>query len=400
MIHSNLNDSPAVSPVAGHVEPTTNASASCPVPDAKLVIVDDEPVNIKVVSRLLRIEGYSQFFTTSDSREALELIRAESPDAVLLDLMMPHISGLDILSELREQPETRLTPVIILTASTDRDTRVDALNRGANDFLNKPIDPSELAPRVGNLLSLKRHSDRLSDYSRELEAAVRERTAQLEASRRDILHCLARAAEFRDDDTGHHVLRVGHYARLIAEGLGCEPDYLDCIEQAAQLHDVGKIGIPDSVLKKRDRLTNEEFEVMQKHAGLGKRVLQRLSPNEELALRHHADIGAKVLGATNSPVLDMATRIALTHHEWWDGTGYPLGLQGEDIPIEGRITAVADVFDALSTKRCYKEAFPITKCFSILQDARDKQFDPKVLDAFFSRRSEIVEVQMRYADES
>lgn len=387
-------------PVAAWQSPAVAQAASiCPMPEAKIAIVDDEPVNIKVVSRLLRIEGYSDFVSTSDARKALSLLRDEMPDVVLLDLMMPHLSGLEILSELRQDEQLSQTPIVILTASTDHETRVQAFRGGANDFLNKPIDPNELAPRVGNLLALKRYQNRLLNYSKELEAAVRERTAELEASRRDILHCLARAAEFRDDDTGHHVLRVGRYARLIAAALHLEPDYLECIEQAAQLHDVGKIGIDDEVSKKPGRLTEEEFDVMQKHTGLGKGVLQRISPQEEIALRHHTDIGANVLSAAKSPVLDMATRIALTHHEWWDGSGYPLGLQGEEIPLEGRITAVADVFDALSTKRCYKEAFPISKCFDIMKGERDTHFDPQVLDAFFSRRREIIETQMRYAED-
>jgi putative two-component system response regulator len=372
---------------------------NCAALDAKIVVIDDEPVNIKVVQRLLKIEGYEHFVSATDAREGVVLVRAEAPDLVLLDLMMPYVSGLDILAELRHDPTTTHTPVIVLTASTDRETRIEALRTGANDFLNKPIDPSELVPRVSNLLALKRQQDRLKNYSRELEIAVRERTAELEASRRDILHCLARAAEFRDDDTGHHVLRVGRYARLLADALGYDEAYLDLIEQAAQLHDVGKIGIGDEILKKPGRLTEDEFECMQRHSSLGKRVLQRMSPQEEIALRHHADIGAKVLGVSNSPVLDMATRIALTHHEWWNGRGYPLGLEGEDIPIEGRITAIADVFDALSTRRCYKEAFPISKCFEIMEAERGTHFDPALLDAFFTKRAEILEVQMRYADE-
>jgi putative two-component system response regulator len=368
--------------------------------DARIAIIDDESTNIKVVSRLLHLEGYSTFFTTTDARDALGLIETNRPDLVLLDLMMPHVSGLEILRGLRQHSQTHHTPVIILTASTDRDTRIEALREGANDFLNKPVDPSELGPRVGNLLSLKRHQDRLLDYSHELEAAVKRRTAELEASRRDILHCLARAAEYRDDDTGHHVIRVGRYARLVATGLGMDENFVDCIDQAAQLHDVGKIGVPDDILRKPGRLTEGEFELMRKHSGFGKRVLQRISPQEELALRHHADIGAKILGIARSPVLDMAMRIALTHHEWWNGAGYPLGMQGEDIPIEGRITAVADVFDALSTKRCYKEAFPIDKCFAIMKDERGTHFDPVVLDAFISLRTKIIDIQMQYADES
>ena len=375
------------------------AAPTC-VTDARIAIVDDEPTNLKVVSRLLRLEGYSTFFTMNDAREALGMIRANQPDLVLLDLMMPHVSGLEILRGMRQCSTTQHTPVIILTASTDRETRIDALREGANDFLNKPIDPSELGPRVGNLLSLKRYQDRLQDHSQDLEAAVKRRTAQLEASRRDILHCLARAAEYRDDDTGHHVIRVGRYARLVATGLKMDERFIDCIEQAAQLHDVGKIGVPDDILRKPGRLTEDEFELMKKHSSFGKRVLQRISPQEELALRHHADIGANILGVGRSPVLDMATRIALTHHEWWNGTGYPLGLKGEDIPIEGRITAVADVFDALSTKRCYKEAFPIDKCFSIMHDDRGIHFDPTVLDAFTTLRNQVIEVQMQYADES
>ena len=367
-------------------------------PAAKLMVIDDEPVNIKVVCRLLRLEGYDRFVSTSDSSSAMELIRVEKPDLVLLDLMMPKVSGLDILGAMRRDPATSHIPVIVLTASTQQETRNEALHRGANDFLTKPIDSGELSPRIGNLLKLKRYQDELRDQSRRLEAAVAARTIELEASRRDILHCLARAAEFRDDDTGHHILRVGRYTRLIAEQLGCDDEYLDCIEQAAQLHDVGKLGIADEVLKKPGRLTGEEFARMQRHAGLGKQVLQRMSPKEEQILRDHADIGGKVLATSHSPVLAMATKIALTHHEWWNGDGYPLGLKGEDIPIEGRMTAVADVFDALSTRRCYKKAIPIDECFDIMNAESGTHFEPRLLDAFLERRSDIVAIQMHYAD--
>jgi cyclic di-GMP phosphodiesterase len=379
--------------------PSQDEPAPAGVQAARIMVVDDEVTNVKVVCRLLKLEGYSSFLTTTDAREAVELARTQLPDLILLDLNMPHVSGLEILSELQACESTRFIPVVILTASTDKETRVDALDRGANEFLNKPVDPSELAPRVRNVLSLKSYQDQLRNYSRDLEAAVRERTTELEASRQDVIHCLARAAEYRDDDTGQHVLRVGKYTRLVAEELGVAGKELDTLEQAAQLHDVGKIGIPDALLLKPGKLTEQESHLMQKHCGFGKRILQCWTPEEENIFKSHANIGAKILELGHSPILEIAVRIALTHHEWWDGSGYPLGLQGEDIPLEGRVTAVADVFDALSTKRCYKEAFPLEKCFQIMEEERGTHFDPTVLDAFFKRRHEIVTVQLRYADE-
>jgi putative two-component system response regulator len=246
---------------------------------------------------------------------------------------------------------------------------------------------------------VKEYQDRLRNYSQDLEAAVQQRTAELEMSRRDLVHCLARAAEYRDDDTGQHVLRVGRYARLIAEALKIDPAIVDVLEQAALLHDIGKIGIPDSVLLKPGRLTDEEFVMMQKHAGFGKRILTSCSLDEERTLRRHAEVGAHILEVGSSNILDMARTIALTHHERWDGTGYPLGLKGDDIPLVGRIVAVADVFDALSSRRAYKKAFPLEQCFSVMQEGRGSHFDPNVLDAFMVIRDQVVAVQLQYADE-
>ncbi len=213
-----------------------------------------------------------------------------------------------------------------------------------------------------------------------------------------MIYCLARAAEFRDDDTGQHVYRVGRYARLIAENLGWKGQQLDTFEQAAQLHDIGKIGIPDAILLKPGKLTPEEFEIMQKHSGYGKKITQSLRSHDLNVLGDHTTLGARLLDATDSPILTLAATIAISHHEKWDGSGYPLGLASEDIPIEGRITAVADVFDALSSKRPYKPPFPLDKCFQILEEGRGKHFDAKVLDAFFSRRSDIVRIQLEHAD--
>lgn len=369
------------------------------VKDAKVMIVDDEPTNIKVVQRLLQLDGFSRFVTTTNASAAVALCEDEQPDVVLLDLMMPRVSGLEILTQIRSDARLHLTPVIILTAATDRETKLQALELGATDFLGKPVDPSELVPRVRNILAIKVYQNRLQGYSRDLAEAVRLRTAQLEASRQDVIQCLARAAEFRDDDTGCHVLRVGKYARLIGEALGMSIAECDVLDQAAQLHDVGKIGVPDEVLLKPAKLTEQELAVMQKHCGYGKHILHRPDSQEERIIKQHAELGARILGDGTAPVLQLATRIALTHHEWWDGTGYPLKLKGEEIPLEGRITAVADVFDALSSRRCYKQAYPLDECFAIMTEERGTHFDPRLLDIFLDRRNDILQIQLQFADE-
>jgi len=177
------------------------------------------------------------------------------------------------------------------------------------------------------------------------------------------------------------------------------PDYVRILEQAARLHDVGKIGVPDSILCKAGELTDEEFSNMKKHSRFGKKILQQFSGEQQERLNRHTEVGAQILKVGNSPILEMATRVALTHHEWWDGNGYPIGLQGEDIPIEGRITAVADAFDALSSQRCYKEPYPLEKCFSTIEEESGTHFDPKIVEAFMKRRIDVIAVQIEYADE-
>jgi putative two-component system response regulator len=393
---------PVVSPVPLPARPDAGqrpVETPGDVRQATIMIVDDEPMNIKVVRRLLEIDGFTRFLSTTDSPQAVKMIRSERPDLLLLDLMMPQVGGLEILAEVRQDPKIADLPILVVTGATDRETRLQVWEQGATDFLTKPVDPSELTPRVRNVLTVRQYHNHLKNYAADLEAAVQHRTAELESSRQDVLHCLARAAEYRDDDTGAHVLRVGRYARLIGEALGFSEKEARDLELAAQLHDVGKIGVPDSVLMKNGALTDEEFALMKKHSGFGKRILAQSSSDEQETIKRHAEVGAQILRVGSSPILELATRIALTHHEWWDGRGYPLGLAGEDIPLEGRITAVADVFDALSSRRCYKEPFPLEKCFSILREESGTHFDPAVIDAFFQRRSDIVAVQMQLADE-
>ena len=357
----------------------TSSIAADPMLLSRVMIIDDEPLNIKIARKYLQIAGYSNFITTSDAATAMDLLRREDPDVVLLDVMMPQVSGLEILGLIRGDPELSHLPVLILTASTDAETRRTALELGATDFLTKPVDPSELVPRVRNALTVKAHQDHLKRYSETLEYEVGERTAQLEASRLHIVQALARAAEYRDDDTGRHVIRVGRYAAVIARDLGFDESRAIMLEMAAQLHDVGKIGIPDAVLLKPGKLDDNEFALMKRHCEYGFSII---NPPEQ----------------ASSPLLKMAAEIALTHHEKWNGAGYPRGLQGDGIPLEGRITAAADVFDALSSKRPYKQPFPLEKCLTILNEGKGIHFDANVVEALVRKLNDITQIQSAHAD--
>ena len=349
---------------------------------ARIMIVDDEPLNIKVARKYLSIAGYQNFITTTDSPAALELIRRERPDVILLDVMMPQTSGLEILEAVRLDESLAHLPVLILTASTDAQTKQSALELGATDFLAKPVDPADLVPRVRNALLVKAHHDHLAGYSQQLEHEVRLRTAEVEASRLEIVHCLARAAEYRDDDTGRHVLRVGRYAGILAREAGLVDERIAMIEISAQLHDVGKIGVPDAILLKPGKLDPDEFAVMKRHCEYGRLIIMPDAPQPQQC----------------APLLAMAAQIAFTHHEKWDGSGYPCGLAGEQIPLEGRITAVADVFDALGSRRPYKPPFPLEQCLAIVREGRGKHFDPSIVDALLRRMGEITGVQSELAD--
>ncbi len=363
--------------------------------DSYVMIVDDESVNIDVVQAYLEEDGYCNFVSTCDSTTAIAMVKLHRPDVLLLDINMPHVTGLDILEAMQGDTDLCRIPVVILTAETSSATKLQALRLGASEILAKPVDPSELALRVENVLAAKAYQDHLAEYSERLEHQVRVRTEELLRSRQEAIHCLARAAEYRDDDTGHHVTRVGKYSAIIADELGFPRAAVELIEQAAQLHDVGKIGIPDSILHKPGKLEKTEFELMQRHCGIGQRIIHPLSEDDSAQIREHTSVGMRIMASTTSPVLKMAAMIAQTHHEKWNGQGYPVGLSGTDIPIEGRIVAVADVFDALSSKRPYKDAFPIDKCIEILIDGRGSHFDPRVLDAFLARREEIIEIRQQ-----
>ncbi len=364
----------------------------------KIMIVDDEALNIDLLRLYLEDAGFEQFVAVTDASLAIDTVQREKPDVLLLDLNMPKVNGFDILASLRRDEKLRHLPVIILTASTTSESKTKALELGATDFLGKPVDSSELILRLRNTLTAKAFQDHLQDYSTKLERQVSERTEELEEARREAMFCLARAAEFRDDDTGRHVMRVGKYAALIARRLGFDSHAVEMLEQAGQLHDVGKIGISDTILLKPGKLEPSEFDMMKKHCEFGRKIIQPMTDTEWKVLRDHTDVGAMIMQLSSSPVMKMAAVIAQTHHEKWDGSGYPRGLSGEAIPIEGRIIAVADVYDALSSRRPYKPAFPRQKCFAILEEGRGRHFDPRVLDAFFVCSREIEQIQAELAD--
>jgi putative two-component system response regulator len=363
---------------------------------SKVIVVDDEPVNVKLIKKYLKEFGYSECIGITDSREAVQRILEENPSLVILDIVMPEVNGLEVLRDLRADPNGKFIPILILTASIDRKTKIRALELGATDFLGKPVDVSELAPRVRTALIAKHHQDELSTYASRLEAAVQERTAELQNSRREVIECLARAADYRDNDTGRHVFRVGRYAGIVARHLGWDERAVQLLEQAAPLHDIGKIGIPDNILLKPGKLTPEEISKMREHSKIGQHILI-----SSIASSRVAETSMELPQRTNwkqSPILEAAATIALTHHERWDGTGYPQGLVGDAIPMVGRIVAVVDVFDALSSARPYKPAFPLEKCFEILNEGRGTQFDPQVLDAFMEQRESIERTLHELAD--
>lgn len=327
----------------------------------RILAVDDEESNLLLVRRILEREGYTRVEVTTEPSRVPGMFVELRPDLVLLDLQMPGMDGFELMDRLGPLTDNGSgVPFLVLTADATDETRRRALSVGARDFLTKPLDRIELLLRVRNLLQVKQLQDRLREQNADLEDKVAERTRDLDQSRLEVLERLALAAEYRDDDTQEHAWRIGRIGALVAVALGLPEAEVELIARAAPLHDVGKIGIPDAILLKPGRLTDEEFEV----------------------IKTHPRIGAEILTGSRSPLLRLAERIALTHHERWDGGGYPRGLSGEEIPIAGRIVAVADVFDALTHERPYKHAWTVEKAVAEILGQAGRQFDPCVVDAF------------------
>lgn len=333
---------------------------------ARILVVDDEADNVRLMQRILEADGYADVRCTQDPRDVTALTAELDPDLILLDILMPEMDGYQVLEALRESDRDDLyRPVLVLTSDSSRQAQRKAWSSGAKDFITKPLSPSEVRMRVRNLLETRMLHRVLSEHNEELEDRVLERTAELEEARLQVLHRLARAAEYRDDDTGQHTRRVGRSAAQIARQLGLSIDEIANLQMAAPLHDVGKIGIPDSILLSAGKLSHADFAIMQTHCV----------------------IGADLLSSEDGPLLELAAEIALNHHECWDGSGYPHGLAGEDIPLSGRIVAVADTFDALTHARPYKPAWSVEEAMSELDRLRGCAFDPDVVAAFESARS-------------
>jgi putative two-component system response regulator len=328
---------------------------------ARILIIDDDVRNLKLLARLLGESGYTSVRVTDDPRCALPLLAEFQPDLIVLDLQMPGMDGFEVMAELQPWiPDETILPILMITGNDSAEVKERALAAGALDFLTKPFSSAEVRLRIRNLLRTRFLHLQLASQNDELEHRVAERTAELERARLEVLERLARAAEYRDDNTGEHTQRVGRTSAMIATALGRDDEEVELIRRAATLHDVGKIGIPDSILLKPGPLTHAEMDVM----------------------RGHTKIGARILSGSDVPLLRMAASIAYSHHEHWTGAGYPDGQEGESIPLVGRIVAVADMFDALTHSRPYKEAWPRDRAVAEVRRNSGAHLDPAVVEAF------------------
>lgn len=343
----------------------------------KIAIIDDTPLNLVLMEKLIGHHPGWTPVTFGVPGTGLQWCLAHEPDLIIVDYMMPGLDSLEFIRRVRAEHARDDVPILMVTASDERKVRYDALEAGANDFLIKPIDAHEFNPRVRNMLMLREAHLATRTRAETLAAEVRRATEEIHARERETVTRLARAAEFRDPETGAHIQRMAHYSALIARRLQLDADYADAILQAAPMHDVGKLGIPDYILLKAGRLTAEEMAIM----------------------RRHPVIGHDILKDSSSAIIQLGASIALSHHEKFDGSGYPHGLAGADIPIEGRIVAVADVFDALTSERPYKPAWSLERAVAWLEDGRGRHFDPVCVDALLSNWSEVLRIRDRFGAE-
>ena len=343
--------------------------------NAGILVVDDEAVNVKLLRLTLQAVGYANILSTQDPRAVTALLLSNPVDLILLDLNMPHLDGFEVMKRL-QQLGIELPPVLVLTANQAPELRMRALKNGALDFLTKPFDLEELEARVRNLLELRLYHLSLKTQNALLDERVRERTQKLAETRLEIVRRLARAAEFRDTARGQHIERMSRICSLLGQAAGMSEAESDLLLYASPMHDIGKIGIPDHILNKKGALTPEEREVMQ----------------------HHTNIGAEILEGSDSEIIEMARVVVLTHHERWDGTGYPLGLKGDEIPLVGRISALADVFDALTSARSYKKPWSIEETMAWIQAKSGVHFDLELVDHLSARLPDVLAIRDRFSN--
>lgn len=341
-----------------------------------VVVIDDTPVNVALLSQLVAKMPDCTAVCFADPQLGLDWCTHNVPDLVIVDYLMPSMDGIAFISAFRAAPGREDIPVLMVTANSEIAIRHKALDVGANDYLTKPVDKTEFMTRARNMLSLRRAQRRLELQAARLQDDIRLATAAVLARERETVLRLSRAADSRDPETGAHISRMAHYSKLIAAGLGLSPEDQDMLLAAAPMHDVGKIGIPDSILLKPGRLDASEFEVMKRHA----------------------QMGFEILAGSQSPSLQSAAIIALGHHEKFDGSGYPDGLVGEAIPLFARICAVADVFDALTSERPYKKAWDLGVARDFLQEHSGTHFDPACVQSFVNAWAEVLEIRDAYSD--
>lgn len=355
-----------------------------------ILVVDDTPDNLSLMSELLKDE-YTIRLANGGER-ALKLAHHEqSPDLILLDIMMPEMDGYEVCRRLKSDPETKDIPVIFLTAKSEVDDEKLGLELGAVDYITKPISPPIVQARIRNHLQLKSAQEFLKDQNQYLESEVQRRTIEISAIQEVTIQSMASLAETRDTDTGNHIRRTQHYVKVLAEKLRKHPRFshfldsdenIELLYKSAPLHDIGKVGIPDKILLKPGKLDDEEFRIMMTHTTLGRDAIQHAE--DELGLK--------------MPFLSLAKEIAYSHQEKWNGTGYPEGLSADDIPISARLMAIADVYDALISRRVYKEPMPHEKALEIIKSDRNKHFDPDMVDAFLEISESFREIAQKYAD--
>jgi putative two-component system response regulator len=346
------------------------------LPTAKILIVDDQAPNVMLLEKMLQLEGYSNVLGVTDPTLVADLYALHRFDIVLLDLNMPQLDGFQVMQQLQALEQENYVPILVLTAQSDPATRLRALQSGARDFIGKPFDRLEVLTRIRNMLEVRLMHNQIRDQNLILEQKVAERTRELSETRLEIIRRLGRAAEYRDNETGLHIIRMSQYSALLGQAAGLSDAECEMLLNASPMHDIGKIGIPDRILLKPGKFEPDEWEVM----------------------KTHATIGAGILSGHHSELMEMARTIAISHHEKWDGSGYPNGLAGEAIPLAGRIVAVCDVFDALTSVRPYKHAWNVEESMTYITMHSGRHFDPALAQCFQEIMPEILAIRERYAE--